>query len=119
MPSPIDHTTCTGTAVAVTVTVGTLADADRDTDHQAGSTHNQVGNITSCGAEAGGFTTTSGRGNTNRDAAIRPNAARPGACGSGNHTTSPATPDGVRQVRWYHAPGPVASDGRSPLPKLK
>jgi hypothetical protein len=98
-PSPIDHTTRTGVALAVTTTPGTLAEADLDRPHQAGSTHNHVGNNTNCGARAGGFTTTTGRGNTNLDAATRPNAAGPGASESGNHTTSPATPEPVRQVR--------------------
>jgi hypothetical protein len=87
-PSPIDHTTRTGVALAVTTTRGTLADADLETAHHDGSTHNHIGNITNCGAGTGGFTTTSGRGNTNLDAATRPNAARPGATASGNHTSA-------------------------------
>jgi hypothetical protein len=87
VPSPIDHTTRTGSAVAVTATPGTLAEADLASPHQDGSTHNHVGNITNCGAGAGGLTTTTGRGNTSRDAATRPNAAGPGASASGNHTS--------------------------------
>ena len=117
VPSPIDHTTRTGTAVTVADNPGTVAVAGRG-PHIPGSSHSHVGTRTSCATPGPGDIPITGVASTSTRYARCANTAADGppagtGTAAGFNQKNPAdTPPQVTEYR-------CASGGGAPYPTAR